>query len=94
MWQQMLDLSITPPFASLDIDSLGTPDDAVTTILNVSQYVDTKIASLNCHRTQIDPNGPFSKLPAETMREFMSMEYYTLVEPEGIGKEEDLLARL
>jgi mycothiol S-conjugate amidase len=94
MWQQMLDLGITPPFASLDIDSLGTPDDAVTTVLNVSQYVDTKIASLNCHRTQIDPNGPFSKLPEKTVREYMSMEYSTLVRPEGAGKGEDLLAGL
>jgi LmbE family N-acetylglucosaminyl deacetylase len=94
MWQQMLDLNITPPFASQDIDSLGTPDEAVTTVLNVSQYVDTKIASLNCHRTQIDPNGPFSKLPVETVREYMSTEYYTLARPERAGKGEDLLAGL
>lgn len=94
MWREMLDLSITPPFASLDIDALGTPDEVVTTTLNVSKYVDTKIASLNCHRTQIDPNGPFSKLPEETMREYMSTEYFTLVRPEGAGRGEDLLAGL
>jgi LmbE family N-acetylglucosaminyl deacetylase len=90
----MLDLGITPPFASLDIDSLGTPDEEVSTVLNVSQYVETKIASLNCHRTQIDPNGPFSKLPAEAVRRYMSTEYYTLVRPERAGKGEDLLAGL
>ena len=90
MWQQMLNLGITPPFASRDIESLGTPDEMVTT-LDVSRYVDTKIASLNCHQTQIDPNGPLARLPKETMREYMSTEYYTLVRPEGAGKEEDLL---
>jgi LmbE family N-acetylglucosaminyl deacetylase len=94
MWREMLDLGITPPFASRDIDSLGTPDESVTTILNVSHHVDTKIASLNCHRTQINPNGPFSKLPAETMREHMSTEYYALVKPEGADRRKDLLAGL
>ena len=94
MWRQMLDLGITPPFASLALDSLGTPDEMVTTTLDVSQYVDTKIASLSCHRTQIDPNGPFARLPEETMREYMRTEYYALAMPEGAGKEEDLLGRL
>jgi LmbE family N-acetylglucosaminyl deacetylase len=94
MWQQMLDRGITPPFASMDIDSLGSPDEAVTTVVNVSGYVDTKIASLHCHRTQISPNGPFARLPPEMMREIMSTEYYTLAVPQGGGKEVDLLARL
>ena len=94
MWQEMLDRGITPPFASLDIESLGTPDAEVTTVLDVRQYVDTKIASLNCHRTQMDPNGPFAKLPEESMREYMGTEYYTLVAPERAGRGMDLLAGL
>lgn len=94
MWQQMLDLGITPPFASMDIDSLGSPEEAVTTVVNVSEYVDTKIVSLRCHRTQISPNGPFAQLPPEVMREIMSTEYYTLVDRQGGGKDADLLARL
>ena len=94
MWTQMLDLGITPPFASMDVESIGTPDDTVTTTLDVSRYVDTKIASLNCHRTQISPNGPFAKLPEEMMREIMSTEYFTLAAPENPGKEADLLAGL
>ncbi len=94
MWQEMLDLGITPPFASVDIDSLGTPDDEVTTTLDVSAYVDTKIESLACHQTQIDPNGPFAQLPEESMRKFMSTEYYLLAMPQGSGPEEDLLGGL
>ena len=94
MWQQMLDAGITPPFASMEVDSIGTPDEATTTILDVSAFVDTKIASLNCHRTQLDPNGPFSKIPEDMMREMMSTEYYSLVFPAGARGEEDLLAKL
>jgi LmbE family N-acetylglucosaminyl deacetylase len=94
MWQQMLDAGITPPFASLEADSIGSPEEAVTTTLDVDHYVDVKIASLACHRTQIDPNGPFSKLPPEFMREIMSTEYFTLAVPHGGDPEADLLAGL
>ena len=94
MWREMLDLGITPPFASVDIDSLGTPDEEVTTTLDVSAYVDTKIESLACHQTQIDPNGPFAQLPEESMRKFMSTEYYLLAIPEGSSPEADLLGGL
>ena len=94
MWQEMRDAGITPPFASLEVDSLGTPDEATTTVVDVSDFVDTKIASLNCHRTQIDPNGPFSRLPQDMVREMMSTEYYSLAFPQGPGDEADLLAKL
>ncbi len=94
MWRKMVELDITPPFASQDIESVGTPDDEVTTVLELSAWVDIKIESLNCHRTQIDPNGPFAQLPAEMMREIMGKEYYTLALPERVGPEGDLLAGL
>ena len=94
LWQQMRDAGITPPFASLEVESLGTPDEATTTVVDVSAFVDTKIASLNCHRTQMDPNGPFSRLPQEMVREMMSTEYYSLAFPQGPDDEADLLAKL
>ena len=94
MWQRFLDAGITPPFASEEVDTIGSPDEDVTTTLDVGARVDTKIASLECHRTQIDPNGPFSQLPQELMRENMRVEYFTLAHPEGAGSEADLLARL
>lgn len=80
MWRKMVELNIKPPFASEDVDKVGTPDEEVTTTIDVRSHVDTKIASLNCHRTQIDPNGPFAQLPEEMTREVMGTEYYALVE--------------
>ena len=94
MWRKMLELNITPPFASRDIDLVGTPDEEVTTTLDISPWVDIKIESLNCHRTQIDPNGPFAQLPEDLMREIMGQEYYTLALPEGVRADRDLLAGL
>ncbi|MDE2938132.1 MAG: PIG-L family deacetylase [Chloroflexota bacterium] len=94
MWRKMVEMDISPPFASQDIDKVGTPDDEVTTVLDISEYVDTKIDSLNCHRTQINPDGPFALLPQEMMREIMGTEYYTLVSPKDAPAEADLLGGL
>ena len=94
MWRKMVEMDITPPFANRDIDLVGTPDEEVTTILDIKPYVDTKIDSLNCHQTQIDPNGPFAQLPQEITREIMGTEYYTLVFPEGTPPADDLLGSL
>ena len=93
MWQEMRDAGVTPPFASVEEESLGSPDEAVTTVVNVGAYVDTKLASLACHRTQMDPNGPFAQLPEEMSRQIMSTEYFTLAVPQGI-ESEDLLANM
>ncbi|MDA1219421.1 MAG: PIG-L family deacetylase [Chloroflexi bacterium] len=94
MWQEMLDHGITPPFASMDVDLIGTPDAEVTTTVDVSRYVDTKVASLNCHRTQMSPNGPFAQLPEEKVREYMRTEYFMLARPQGTPKDQDLLGGL
>ena len=94
MWRKMVELDITPPFANRDIDLVGTPDEEVTTVIDVAEHVDTKITSLACHRTQIDPNGPFAQLPEEMNREIMGKEYYTLVFPENAGKASDVLGSL
>lgn len=94
MWRKMVEMDISPPFASQDVDKVGTPDEEVTTVLDISNYVDTKIESLNCHRTQINPDGPFAQLPQDMMREIMGTEYYTLVFPESTAPENDLLSSL
>ncbi len=94
MWQLMIDAGITPPFASQEVETIGTPDELVTTVVDVSPYVDVKIESLNCHRTQIDPNGPFSQLPEHLLRESMSTEYFALAAPKNAAKDADLLAGL
>ena len=94
MWQQMVDAGVTPPFASLEVETIGTPDELVTTVVDVSAYVEIKMASLYCHRTQMDPTGPFAQLPQEIVREIMNTEYFSLAIPEVISDEGDLLAGL
>ena len=91
MWQEMTDRGITPPFAVDAVDTLGTPDADVTTTLDVSRWVEIKIASLACHRTQIHDDGPFEQLPQDVIHRLMGTEFYQLATPPGAT---DLLATL
>jgi N-acetyl-1-D-myo-inositol-2-amino-2-deoxy-alpha-D-glucopyranoside deacetylase len=92
LWQDMTDAGITPPFAKEALDKIGSPDDYVTTVRDVSEYVDIKKESLSYHQTQLDPNGPFSAMAPEVMTAWMSTEYFYLTQPKGGGPHEDILA--
>jgi len=94
MWQDMRAMGISPPFASEEFEALGTPDDEVTTVIDVTSDVETKIASLACHRTQITANGPFSQLPREMLHDIMRTEYFSLISPQETGRDVDVLATL
>ena len=84
-------MSIESPFAGLDLEKIGSPDEAVTTVRDVTNYVDIKIAPLDCHRTQMNPNGPFAQLPKPMLLEITSTEYFTLAQPENAREGSDLL---
>jgi LmbE family N-acetylglucosaminyl deacetylase len=94
MWQEMRSMGISPPFASEEFEALGTPDDEVTTVIDVTSDVETKIASLACHRTQITANGPFSQLPREMLHDIMRTEYFTLISHQETERDVDVLATL
>lgn len=55
---------------------MGTPDDLVTTAIDVDTYWETKWAALSAHRTQVGPESVFFQLPLERMREIWSTEYF------------------
>ena len=94
MWQTMIDLGIEPPFASLEVETIGSPDEDVTTTVDVTAYVAIKTDSLARHRTQMDPNGAFAQLPDDLMNEMMSTEYFTLAVSQGEQPGFDLIASL
>ena len=62
----------------------GMPDEMVTTVIDVSSVLDKKVASFWCHRTQLNPNGPFTlalRMGGEVWSDPMSREYYMRVQP-------------
>ncbi len=63
-----------------DWESFGVPEERITTCVEVSRYVDTKLAAIAAHQTQIAPNNPFAVLPRDVLAEFLGEECYVLAE--------------
>ncbi len=78
----------------------GVPDELVTARVDVSSVLDRKVASFWCHRTQLNPKGPFTlalKMGGDVWQEAMSTEFYARVQPPvlpGEPAETDLFAGL
>ena len=74
--------------------------DEFTTLIEVGEFLHKRRASLLAHRTQVDPEGHWMRLPDEVIREVFPWEEFTLVRslvdngvPEG-EFEDDLFAGL
>jgi len=94
LWQDMTEAGITPPFAKEKLDEIGSPDNYVTTVRDVSDHVEIKKESLSRHQTQLDPNGPFATMAPPVMTTWMSTEYFYLDQPTSGEAHEDILADL
>jgi mycothiol S-conjugate amidase len=75
-------------------------DDRFTTHVDVGGYLDRRRAALLAHRTQVDPEGFWMRLPDEVVRDTFPWEEYMLARslagpttPEGVP-EDDLFAGL
>ncbi|MCC7355962.1 MAG: PIG-L family deacetylase [Anaerolineae bacterium] len=82
-----------------------TPDDEITTILNVSRWLPQKEAAWSAHSSQLNPNGFFSTMPEEMRREWRRWEHLVLAKSRLVagsavapaqpdGKESDLFLGL
>jgi mycothiol S-conjugate amidase len=74
--------------------------DEFTTLIDVGDYLYKRRASLLAHRTQVDPEGHWMRLPDEVIREVFPWEEFTLVRSlvdNGVAEgefEDDLFAGL
>jgi N-acetyl-1-D-myo-inositol-2-amino-2-deoxy-alpha-D-glucopyranoside deacetylase len=83
-------------FTLEDIDRIGTPDESVTTSIDVSKYVDRKFRALEAHRTQRGTTEQFLAIPEEIRTAAMGGEHYVLARSDKArdGQETDLFAGL
>jgi LmbE family N-acetylglucosaminyl deacetylase len=83
-----------------NISDWGMPDELVTTVIDVSSVLQKKLDAFGCHRTQLNPTGPFAialRMGGEVWSEAMRSEYYQRGLPPalpGDPEETDLLAGL
>jgi len=85
-------------FFSMDeIERVGSPDDAVTTWVDVSAYVDRKFRALEAHRTQLGTIERFLQIPEDVRGIAMGTEHYVLVRSLHAavdGRETDLFEQI
>jgi len=98
-WDQMKARGIPTPLDDPDFDltRFTVPDDQITTMIDISDYVRRKLDALLVHRTQIAPDGRFMAIPEDIRREVFSKEYFTraasrVAVPRHGEYEDDLLA--
>ena len=58
---------------------VATPDEDVSTVLDVAAWADRRVAGWECHQSQHNPNGAFSQVPDEVQQDFRSREYLQLI---------------
>jgi N-acetyl-1-D-myo-inositol-2-amino-2-deoxy-alpha-D-glucopyranoside deacetylase len=100
--QQLLAAGLPSPFGTEPIGSvedlpLGTPDDQVTTVVDVRAWLERKRAAMAAHRSQIGPDSFFLNTPAELAERVFAAEAFVLEDgPLGVqgGLEDDLFAGL
>jgi LmbE family N-acetylglucosaminyl deacetylase len=54
----------------------GVPDDAITTVVDVGDFLDRKRAAIAAHASQVHDTGPFLAMPPEVFRAAMGTEFY------------------
>ncbi len=75
----------------------GTPVEEIHLEMDVSPHLDTKIACIKCHQTQMAPDWPYDRVPRQVTAAILGREYYIrawpVVQP-GEDVSEDFLQGL
>jgi N-acetyl-1-D-myo-inositol-2-amino-2-deoxy-alpha-D-glucopyranoside deacetylase len=76
----------SPPAGFRRVESVGDlpfgiPDENVTTEIDARDYLDTKLAAMRAHASQISVESPFFALSDNLGQRALGTEYYTLLTP-------------
>ena len=62
-----------------DPEVLGTPEDKISTIVDVREYLSQKLKALDCHQSQKSPNSIIRRIPEEWRPDVMGYEHFECV---------------
>ena len=78
LWNRVA-VGMSNPFEGRETDLLGTPDEEITTAIDVGNWLDRKRAAWRCHRTQISEDFFLLRIPDDRLRAELKHEYYVRV---------------
>ena len=73
-------------FTDLDPETLGIPDEEISSVVDIVAYAERKDNAARCHRTQVQ-GDPFGWVPDSLRKRVLSAEYLIRVEPPASGRE-------
>jgi LmbE family N-acetylglucosaminyl deacetylase len=65
-------------FAGIDLEQMGLPDEEITNVVDVSDFVALKLDSVRAHATQWNPNSPFAHVSEELTNQWRGKESFKL----------------
>ena len=65
----------------------GTPPEDIHLELDVSDHLETKMACIICHRTQVAPDWPYHRVPREIAAWVLGREFYIRARPDVAASE-------
>jgi LmbE family N-acetylglucosaminyl deacetylase len=73
------------------VDTLGEPEERITTAVDVSAFLDQKRRAMESHASQISETSFFLSMPAEAFAAVWGTEWYIRVGAEVVPPSEDSL---
>jgi N-acetyl-1-D-myo-inositol-2-amino-2-deoxy-alpha-D-glucopyranoside deacetylase len=83
------------PLPDPDRRHQGVPPEEIHISLDVTAYLEQKLASIRCHHTQVGPNWPLHQVSADVLRDLLGREYLIQASPSvppGVRLSGDLFA--
>lgn len=79
-----------------DPNKVGTPDEEVTTRVEIGSFLNRKMDALRCHRSQVAPDWWYMRIPPDQLQANFNREFFTRIASHVPvdGEEDDLFAGL
>lgn len=74
--QKAATLGVTEAPRGIDLESLGTPEELITTRVDVRDYLEVKRRAMAAHSSQISETSVFLAMPAEAFTELWGDEWF------------------
>jgi LmbE family N-acetylglucosaminyl deacetylase len=70
----------------------GTPDELITTVVDVTSFLDAKRAAIEAHASQVQDTGPFLAMPPDAFRAAMGREFFVRRGVQAGHRDDDIFA--
>ena len=84
---KLREVGIDFPMPSLEQLDHGNPPEEIHLELDVSDHLETKMACIICHRTQVAPDWPYHQVPREVAAWVLGREFYIRARPDVASTE-------